>query len=735
MKKKNHLLENILFYFLGFFFVSCFLLISYFVASSNIADSVRKSVNSKVESGLVRFDGFETRLTMMNTTIVQDYEFNNLVYAENGEGTFVNSLKSLNSLYRSLSIIADDVSYIFTVFPSKDTFLSSSDVSTGFASYYSRFMRLSYQGEEIEDADSFYRVLYEAVREDRKYLSFDYIVYMSSSGTVRMTNPMVMIQPSSTFTLNSAPQFISVFVVSAESVAETLLEDTLASVSYIRVTDLSGTNTIFDNVDDDADLSDYVLFETDGKAYSVSVFVPDSYMKGQSQYAVWILAGVISVGCLSCVVFALFYALRHYRGVNHILSVIEDGSEKGELKGDFADIKQRIITLRSQGETYREEANELERQNQAIRFQNILIRGMKSPGDYTLAGRVVSFYRSGYAVVIIRAVKGNFQWYEGRVDDSISKGIFRDAVSIHSGSSDEIFILPCSRDSRPQIEEALTGIFRSHSDTVLHAGISLRADDIEKLPELYEMAERVVTSLYMYEGESTKAFYEPKKGTSLLEVFNLESLSRLKNLVLSSQETLTEEILTSFFSEFEASPIEAEERKEEIYYGLYSVYQSAFLSLGIEDLEIEKYRKDMTMAQMKSIFTDLTHRLCEKTKKTKKSHNEELLASILAAIDSDFSNPGFSSYTLSTRTGMNEKYLNTFFKEQVGTSLFSYVQSKRATEAKRLLEETDYTNEQIASLTGFGSINTFYRNFNKYFGVTPKAYKEELSKKAKNGRK
>ena len=45
--------------------------------------------------------------------------------------------------------------------------------------------------------------------------------------------------------------------------------------------------------------------------------------------------------------------------------------------------------------------------------------------------------------------------------------------------------------------------------------------------------------------------------------------------------------------------------------------------------------------------------------------------------------------------------------------------------AKLQLEIKELENK-IAELTGFGAVNTFYRNFNKQTGVTPKVYKENL---------
>ena len=47
-------------------------------------------------------------------------------------------------------------------------------------------------------------------------------------------------------------------------------------------------------------------------------------------------------------------------------------------------------------------------------------------------------------------------------------------------------------------------------------------------------------------------------------------------------------------------------------------------------------------------------------------------------------------------------------------------------QAIEYLEKSDISNAQIATLVGFASENTFYRNFQKTTGVTPKTYRDRL---------
>ena len=115
---KKRLLENIFFYFSGFFIVSIFLIIAFIIASINLDKSVQKEAGLELESGTDRLEDMEDRIRMLNNVIIQDTTFNTLVYTDGTSAASVTAIKNLNSLYRNLSIIANDVSYIFTLFDS-----------------------------------------------------------------------------------------------------------------------------------------------------------------------------------------------------------------------------------------------------------------------------------------------------------------------------------------------------------------------------------------------------------------------------------------------------------------------------------------------------------------------------------------------------------------------------------------------------------------------------------------
>ena len=74
----------------------------------------------------------------------------------------------------------------------------------------------------------------------------------------------------------------------------------------------------------------------------------------------------------------------------------------------------------------------------------------------------------------------------------------------------------------------------------------------------------------------------------------------------------------------------------------------------------------------------------------------------------------------------NSAYLGKLFRREMGDSFNNALDSIRISNARRLLEETDYKVYQISELVGYSSIDYFYTKFKKYVGISPKQYRRNL---------
>lgn len=73
--------------------------------------------------------------------------------------------------------------------------------------------------------------------------------------------------------------------------------------------------------------------------------------------------------------------------------------------------------------------------------------------------------------------------------------------------------------------------------------------------------------------------------------------------------------------------------------------------------------------------------------------------------------------------GLSRPYLSRLFRQEVGVTLTQYIQEKKLTEAKRLLESTALTISDIANTLAYSSESHFISAFRRMFDITPRDYR------------
>ncbi|WP_369214391.1 GlxA family transcriptional regulator [Streptomyces flavofungini] len=85
-----------------------------------------------------------------------------------------------------------------------------------------------------------------------------------------------------------------------------------------------------------------------------------------------------------------------------------------------------------------------------------------------------------------------------------------------------------------------------------------------------------------------------------------------------------------------------------------------------------------------------------------------------------------SAAALAARMCLSERHFARVFKQETGTGAADYVESARVEAARRLLEGTDHSLEQVATASGLGSVETLHRAFRRQVASTPAAYRRRF---------
>lgn len=133
-------------------------------------------------------------------------------------------------------------------------------------------------------------------------------------------------------------------------------------------------------------------------------------------------------------------------------------------------------------------------------------------------------------------------------------------------------------------------------------------------------------------------------------------------------------------------------------------------------------------------LAELCLHLVEYTENLKTPYSSELISKKKSESNVDeilnYINDNFSSkITLDSLVEMfyvNKYYLCHIFKNETGISIINYVNSKRLSEAEKLLKFSDLSITEICYKIGFNSINHFLKLFKNTYSATPKKYRDSF---------
>jgi transcriptional regulator GlxA family with amidase domain len=109
-----------------------------------------------------------------------------------------------------------------------------------------------------------------------------------------------------------------------------------------------------------------------------------------------------------------------------------------------------------------------------------------------------------------------------------------------------------------------------------------------------------------------------------------------------------------------------------------------------------------------------------------REHGDELVLQVQDYIDAHLDMPTRSD-DLAQRFGVSQRTLARRFKAATDASVNGYVQQSRVLLAKKLLETSDLSIEQIRSATGYLDPAAFRRAFRQAAGVSPRQYRDKYA--------
>lgn len=151
-----------------------------------------------------------------------------------------------------------------------------------------------------------------------------------------------------------------------------------------------------------------------------------------------------------------------------------------------------------------------------------------------------------------------------------------------------------------------------------------------------------------------------------------------------------------------------------------------------------------------ALLNDLKQHFFDPHLHEKNEYTDALLFCILNRLDQSFTNPKvsdrgniyinsalsfiaehlvkkISKRDLASHVGVSQQYLNRLFRQTFGMNATEYINQKKLELSLTYLHNTDYSIEQIATLSGFGSIQAYDKIFRKQYKNSPSKFRSENS--------
>jgi len=206
--------------------------------------------------------------------------------------------------------------------------------------------------------------------------------------------------------------------------------------------------------------------------------------------------------------------------------------------------------------------------------------------------------------------------------------------------------------------------------------------------------------------------------------FSIEYLdtSRLYELILHCEEDRAIAFVNNMFNELCRREYTDENDIQQIFFLyrriLIQIVKNLELDIKNEEV-IPSYDSRLDISSLFAKITESIRSICGIIRSHHNEQNIEFEKSIIKFVDDNITNQNLYTRMVTLNFNINENRLQNIFHRQTGNSFLEYVESKRMTLAKELLQKTNKFVSEITRDCGYSTENAFYKAFKRHYGVAP----------------
>lgn len=491
----------------------------------------------------------------------------------------------------------------------------------------------------------------------------------------------------------------------------------------------------------------YLISKDTGWTY-LSVY-PQKQVLSEALHMKTVLLVYIILSIAVGVLLAIFFAKRNTKPVKHIITTL---SGVGELEHDgenneYGIIQQSLNSLIEKNQLLSEHTQDQKTIVKEAMFR-VLLNGKTADAALLeeMAEEIgVSLFDSCF-IGICFDIEGDDKVIMAKSSALPIPEYIKSVLAVHFSqngrtyyiSDDNMFaLIHFSERERLEIYSVIKAVIKEIEEGALAVGTGERAlrlvigisNTYSSLGEVYRCDEEARFSAEyskMFEF-GRPVFYDSISENINLSKFTLNDYQHLLNILKGGN---VEEAQSAFNELIERNIIANRmnsETMEQLFYAVKGVLLEAvdFASSNSikEDVINMKLNGNDFFASfltLEEAYIAITQAIGDKRGKKRNT----LVKDICAYLHESFADANITLTSAADRFAISEAYLSKLFREYVGDSFASYLESVRINKAKSVLENDRFKMLEIAEQTGYNSVESFRRAFKRITGVAPSEYKQ-----------
>lgn len=647
--------------------------------------------------------------------------------------------------------------FFFILFENNDLVLSSHQCDDRFSERYYGNMMEAYAGGELLDAESIRNLVLTDTKSIYSFIRLDGLSYYTDEKCYAQ-NPILCVV-NRAHVLYSTSNYRTSYVILPETLIDMLLTEESREKGIVRIIDGDGsilldygsTELLTAEGEEITDVGTHWImsaFDKEETGWKVQIGIPKEVITQQIHLLYKLIYAYIVCGLLLVVILAYYFGRKQYQELKNFYLLIPEREQEmsqeeitvqnAVRKPNEYDVLRCIFQrMAENSKIYLQQKVELEKQNQAIRLEKLIVGGISTQEELEELERAGVVDSDFYCVAVARLLVEKEEKYGIALlafMEYLKKNWQDNIFHIHTGVYDELFVFSLSCDGPPDVSqvqklfEGVAHILNEEMEITVGVGISSIGTGLFNLKRCYTQACQVLEAYYQKEKNAVN-YYRIDVDNSRDTAVNLDFLNQIYYHIVHLN---TEKMEKKFFlvkQYYYKHPVQFEAQKEQYFYSVRNILYNAMCYFGEKPDEngmLPVFDKadsvNLLTEKLQTAAGWLIRQVSVRKEEEKGVFHEE----ILSFVESNFADKNMSVNLACGELGITERYLQTVIKEKTGDTFAVYLEKLRVGRASELLLNTDKSNEQIADEVGFVGISTFYRVFNKRMGMSPKAFRDEL---------